>query len=379
MTTATAAPAITVTPVRNKAELHQFIKLPWRLYAGDPNWVPPLIQAQLDLLDRRKNPFFQHSEAEYFLARRGDEVVGRIAAIHNRKHVEFHQEQAGFFGFFEAVQDDDVARALFDAARDWAKQRGLTILRGPMNFSTNDECGFLLEGFDSPPYIMMTYTKAYYLDFAEKYGFRKAKDLYAWLISKETFRVPEKFQQRIDSIKQQAKIRIRTLNMKDFRAEVDRIKTIYNKAWERNWGFVPMTDAEFEHMAKEFKAIVIPELVVFAEVDGQPVGFVLALPDANQAIKHTNGKLFPFGIFKLMYHLRKVRKLRVITLGVIPEFRQVGLGPVLYAEIAERGLALGYNDAEMSWTLEDNESINKPMQMIGGKLYKKYRIVEIDI
>lgn len=368
-----------IRSVQTKADLNEFIKFPWKIYRDDPHWVPPLIIERKEFFDKKKNPFFQHAEVVFYLAKRGAEIVGRITGIVNHNHIKFHQENVGFFGLFECVKDYEIAKALLDSVRDWLKSKGMEIMRGPANFSSNDEWALLVEGFDSPPVIMMSYNPPYYLGFLENYGMVKAKDLYAYFIDK-SLPPPERVARMAESIKNKENVKIRNVNMKKFKDEVERIKQIYNSAWSKNWGFIPMTDEEFDHMAKNLRQIVDPHMVFIAEVDGKPAGFSLALPDFNQVLRRLNGRLFPFGIFKLLWHTKiknKIDGVRIITMGVVPEFQKRGIDTLFYVETYNMGVKKGYAWAEMSWVLEDNVLMNRTLELLGARLYKKYRIYEI--
>jgi GNAT superfamily N-acetyltransferase len=365
-----------IFPVANARDLRQFIRLPWKIYRNDPYWVPPLLLDMKTLLNREKHPFFQHSSAEFFLARRDGELVGRIAAIQNNNHNNYHGERTAFFGFFESVNEKEVAAALLGQAASWARSRGLVQLRGPMNYSTNETLGLLVEGFDSSPCLMMTHNPPYYQELIESAGFEKAMDLYAWWLLTERGLNPKIVRVGEKVLKDQG-IQVRTINMKKFREEVKIIKEIYNDAWSTNWGFVPMTDAEFEHMAKDLKTIVDPRVLLIAEKDGEPLAFSLALPDFNQALKKVNGRLFPFGLAKLIYYGRQVRQVRVLALGIVKKVQNWnGLGAALYYESFRRGVAAGYRSCEFSWTIESNDLINRSMQLFGAEIYKRYRIYQ---
>jgi hypothetical protein len=369
-------PSIEIVPVNNDRELRAFMLLPWKIYHGDPHWVPPLLMDLKKLFNKEKYPFFQHSTADFFLARRDGEYVGRIAAILNNNHNNFHKERCAFFGFFESVNDPEVAAALFETAASRGRERGMTVLRGPMNYSTNDPCGLLVDGFDSSPCILMTYNPRYYVDLIENAGLGKAMELYAWWMTKEQGLNP-KIVRVGEKVMSEEKVRVRNLNMKNFRGEVELVKKIYNDAWSENWGFVPMTDAEFEFLAKELKPVVDPRLVLFAEKDGEPVGFSLALPDFNQALKKVNGRLLPFGTLKLLYHARRIKHARVMALGLVKKLKNIsGIGAAFYLETFRRGTAAGFNTGEFSWTLENNTLINRGMKLLGARLYKRYRIYE---
>jgi len=363
--------------VQSKKDLHRFIRLPWQIYRDDPHWVPPLMRDVKFKLNRSKHPFFEHAEMELFLAYLGTKPIGRIAAIIDQRHNEYHNEHTGFFGMFECIQDYDVAKSLFSAAEIWCKDKGMNRLRGPMNLSMNDECAFLLEGFDSAPVIMMPYNPKYYLEFCERYGFVKAKDLYAYL--KSEVGVNQRIGKIAERVKKKENVVVRPINMKKFDQEVALIKEIYNAAWEINWGFVPMTEAEMDLMAKELKPIAEPELVLFAEVNGKPVGVSVTVPDFNQVLKRLDGRFGPIGILKFLYYKRRITGLRALVFGIKKEYRRTGINTVLYYETEKAGEKLGYKWCEMSWNLEDNDLINRFDEAVGGKLYKKYRFYEKEI
>lgn len=331
--------------------------------------------AQKELFDTRKHPFYAHADMQCFLARQNGNVLGRIAAIHDRKYNEFHKENCGFFGFFESVDDERVAAGLLDAARSWLRDYGATVMLGPVNPSTNYECGVLVDGFDSSPQVMMTYNPAYYDGLIQRVGLRKAKDLYAYHMLTE-----EMVADRVERVAARAvevdQVTIRPIRMKAFFEDVDLVWQVYNSAWSRNWGFVPVTRDEFLLMAKDMKSILEPGFVLLGEVKGRVVGFALALPDINQALKHAQGRLFPVGLFKILYHKRFIRSVRVLVLGVIEEYRTVGLAAGFYAELFRHAKRLGYRDCEMSWILEDNKLMNRSIEAFGGKRYKTYRIYE---
>ncbi|NIR49378.1 hypothetical protein GWO43_12905 [candidate division KSB1 bacterium] len=368
--------SVEISKVQSKKDLNEFIKLPWKIYEDDSNWVPPLIMDMKKILNKKKNPFFEHSEAVLFLAKKDGQPVGRIAAILNNHHNNFHNEKTGFFGFFESTNDTEVSAALFDAAVAWVKENGMTQIRGPMNFSTNDSCGVLYEGFDSPAVIMMPYNPSYYLSLLENSGFQKIKDLYAYYFNRD-MHIPERFESMARRTHADKSVRFRTVNLQNFKNEVETVKNIYNEAWESNWGFVPMTDSEFLHLAKDLKPVVDPDIVFFAEVNGESAGFSLSIPDYNQILKDLNGRLFPFGIFKLLKNKKNITRIRVITLGVRKKFQNKrGLAPTFYYETYTRGKNKGYSIAEFSWILADNVLMNRALQALGARLYKKYAIYE---
>ena len=364
-----------VTAVDSKDALKQFIELPFSLYRGSPHWVPPLRIAVKELLDRAKHPFYANADAEFFLARQNGRVVGRVAAIFDRAHNRFHEEQAGFFGFFESEDDPQAARALLERAWQWLQDRGAKVMRGPVNPSTNYECGLLVDGFEADPMVMMTYNPPYYPALLEKAGLRKAKDLYAYLSNANTISI-DKIERVADKALRSSGVRVRPIDMKNFQADVERVWHVYNSAWERNWGFVPMSREEFAAMGKEMKQILKPELVLIGEVGDRVVGFALALPDVNQALKPANGSLFPTGLVKILYYQRLIKSVRVLALGVAEDYRPSGLAAGFYATLVRNARKLGFGDCEMSWILEDNVLMNRSLQVMGAKRYKTYRIYE---
>jgi len=373
--------AISIVEVESAARLNDFIDLPNRLYGNDPNYVTPLKSERLEFFDRDKNPFYRAAKTKLFLAERDGEIVGRVATCINFAHNEYHEEQTGFFGFFDCVDDIEVASSLLKTAMIQLKRENMERMRGPMNFSSNHECGFLVEGFDSPPVVMMTYNPPYLPRLAEKFGLKKVMDLLAYKLTQND-PIPERVQKIVEKLRKRAGVTVRNLNMRDFENEVQRIREIYNEAWEHNWGFVPMTEDEFNHLSKGLKQIVEPELIFIAEHEGRPVGFLMAVPDVNQALIHLKGKLMPVGLFKLLWHTKvsnKIDGIRVITMGVVPEFRKRGLDSILYVDIYNRGIERGYRWAELSWILETNELMRSAIEQMGADLYKRYRIVEMPL
>lgn len=369
--------AVEVIAVRTVKERKQFIDLEWEINRTTPNWISPLRVARKEILDPKKNPFFEHAEMELFLAKKDGKVVGRVAAIKNDNHNKFHNDKWGFWGFFESINDQDVANALFGSAGDWLKSKGLDLMVGPMNPSTNDECGLLIKGFDTPPYIMMPHNPEYYPNLVEGYGQKKIKDLYAWhLMTDHALKnISEKMRRVSQKVRESQGIKFRAANMKDLQNEVERIKEIYNDAWSKNWGFIPFTDHEIDHMAKELKQIVDPELLLLAEKGDEPIAFSLTLPNINEILqKIPDGKLLPTGIFKLLFGMKKIKTVRVITLGVKRNYQHLGLGSMFYIETIERAKKNNYIGGEMSWILEDNEPMNNAIRSLGSDLYKTYRI-----
>jgi hypothetical protein len=375
-----ARPALDPLQVRRlggRGDVRRFIRLPWRIYGDDPKWVAPLEMDVRALLDREKHPFHRHADVEFFLAWRGGEPVGRIAAVMNRQYNEFHGERTGHFGLFECIDDAAAARALLDTTEGWLRARGADRVVGPFNLSTNDELfspGVLIDGFDTAPMVMMAHTPPYYAALLHGAGYVKSMDLMAyWLAGLEK---AERLKRGMARVQALANITIRPVEMKRFDAEIEAIQAVYNTAWERNWGFTPMTDAEIRHMARHLKPVVNPRLCVIAEVDGRPVGFCLAVPDYNQALRHVKGRLFPFGILKLLWHRRRIDAARVVTLGVMPGFRQKGLDAAMTVHLCIEGPKAGYPKGECSWILETNWHMRRGMERIGGQVYRTYRVFE---
>jgi len=370
---------ITVKKVTTSNDLSDFIDFPHHLYKNDSNYVPELFIAQRDLLNSKKHPFFKHSKLDLFLAKKDSTVVGRIAAVRNNNHINYTNSKDGFFGFFDVINDYAVAEKLLDTASAWTKNEGLTSIIGPTNFSTNETCGLLVDGFNTPPVVMMTYNKAYYPEYVEKYGFKKKMDLIAYNLN--TNDLSDRTVQLLNRLEDRLKVKgitIRTANMKDFSKEVEKIKTVYNSAWDKNLGFVPMTDDEFNFMAKDMKMILDPDFCYIAEHNGKAVGFSLSIPDMNQVfIKIKKGRLLPTGIFKLLLNKGKINKVRVITLGVVEGYRKMGIEACFYARNILTAKKKNISSAEASWILENNEMMNKAMLNINAEPYKRYRMYEL--
>lgn len=371
---------VTIRSMRTRRERLEFIRLPWELYKGDEHWVAPIEMDRMRLIDTDRNPFYKHAKIQLMLAERDGKPVGRIAAITNRVHNDLYDDSIGFFGFFESINDQDVANTLFNAASDWLRQQGMTEIRGPISPSMNDEVGLLVEGFDYAPAAMMPYNPAHYIELIERAGFSPTKDLLAWHLQYPDV-LSDKLVRVTAALKQRSKISVRSLNMKHFASEVATIKRIYNEAWQPNWGFVPMSDEEFDMMAYEMKQILDPDLVLFAEKDSEPIGFALAIPDINQALKAgtaipPGARNLPTAIMNLMTKKKSIEQMRVITLGVIPKYHGQGVDAMLYRELTERAVAKGMDSGEASWVLEDNTMMNRAAEMMQAKAYKRYRIFE---
>jgi hypothetical protein len=374
--------AITIRPVKGRSDLKKFILLPWKIYKNDPVWVPPLIADRKQILNKKKNPFFEHAEAEYFLAECDGEVVGRITAQIDRLHNETHKEKTGFFGFFESIDDQQVANALLDQAASWLKARGMTEIRGPFSFSINEESGALLTGFEHPPVILMAHTPPYYLTLLEAWGLKKAKDLLCW--NYDVLKpIPEEPLKVAEEVWKFPGLKVREVDVKNKKKEIEVILDIFNSSWSKNWGFVPATPKEVEKTIKDLSLIIDPFMALIAEVDGNPVAICVVVPNINEAIRDLNGRLFPFGIFKLLYRIKRKKTTtgRLMLLGVKKEYRHVmgGLSVLLNTEIHRRGKIAGYKTCELSWTLEDNDRVNMGIEFMGGRVYKTYRVYQKEI
>ena len=377
-------PELTINIVKDPNELMTFISFPWAVYKDDAYWVPPLISERKEFLDKEKSPFFKHAKGDFFIARRGDKVVGTIAAFTNELYNEFQETNDGWFGFFEVLEDPEAAEALLSTAVEWSKTAGHDSVIGPAQFSTNDELGLLIDGFNDRPRILMTYNPPRYQKYIENSGFEKAMDLWAYSLSLAHFKenMPEKLIRVTEKIRTRKNFRIRSVNMKKFDEEVEKVKKIYNNSWDRNWGFVPFTDPEIDRLAASLKPILDPSVVFFVELDGEAIGFGLSLPDLNQPLHLAYPKpttLEALTMVKMAWHWkvrRKVDWLRVFALGVLPEYRGTGVDALIYMETAKAALRKGYKWAEMSWILENNEMINRTSQLLGGKIYKTYRMYQ---
>jgi len=366
--------------VATRRDRERFIRLPWKIYQHDPRWVPPLIVERREFLDPHKNPFFEHAAVKLFLAEDGTgREVGRIAAIVNSNHNRTHGDKTGFFGLWECVEDQQAAKLLFNAAASFLRAHGMEIMRGPENFSVNDDVGLLIQGFESPPMIMMPHNPPYYEKLAENYGFRKAMDLYAWYGEFREGHIPEEVSRRAEIARRRQNFTIRPLRMKEFASELKAIHAVYTAAWEDNWGAVAMTDREFSHLAAGLKQVIDPDLCLIAEVQGEPAGFSLALPDLNQILIGLNGKLFPFGLLKLIFQRSRIDALRILTMGVIRKYRNRGIDTCFYHETYRRAIAKGIWRGEMSWILENNAVMNRIVENLGFRIYKRYRLYDFPL
>ncbi len=367
---------IEISQVSSHRDRDAFIKFPWRIYRNDPAWVPPLIIERKAFLDRTKHPFYKHGDAALFLAKRSGEIVGRIMASDDPRYNALHETNVGCFGLFECIDSREVAAALFAAAGDWLRARGRSEMMGPIDYSTNYVCGLLIDGFQYPPTILTSHNPPYYAGLIEGCGFTKAKDWYAWWFSE--FPAPAERLRKI-AVARAGKIgvKIRPIKVRKIEDEGQRIRTVYNQAWQKNWGFVPFTEAESEHMAKEMKPLIHPKGTLIAEIGDEPVGFVIGVPDINVAFRRIDGRLtwfgLPIGLIKLLYYRLKIRTGRLIALGVVEKYRRAGIAEMLVLALMDASFKRGFT-GELSMTLEDNVMVNRFIEAMGASRYKTYRI-----
>jgi GNAT superfamily N-acetyltransferase len=369
-------PQIEIIRVASRKDRDAFIKFPWRIYANDPAWVPPLLIERKAFLNREKHPFYQHGDAVLFLASQNGEIVGRIMASDDPRYNALHQTNVGCFGLFECIDNCEVAAALFEAAGGWLRARGRSEIMGPIDYSTNYVCALLIDGFQHPPTILTSHNPPYYAELIEAFGFTKAKDWYAWLFL-DFSRPTERLRKIANARASKHGVTIRAINPKKIVEESQHLHAIYDQAWQKNWGFVPFTKAESEYMAREMKPLIVPRSILIAEVDQEPVGFAICIPDINVALRHINGRLtnfgLPIGLIKLLYYRTKIRLVRFIALGVVEKYRRGGIAETLVLqmmdEVSKRG-SIG----ELSMTLEDNFMVNRFVEALGATRYKTYRI-----
>lgn len=373
--------SIEIRRVQTRHERKQFIRFAWKIYRTDPelnrNWVPPVISDYMKTLDTEAYPLYDHADLAMFTAWRDGRMVGTIAAIRNRRHNEIHEDNVGFWGFFECIDDQKVADALFDAAAMWLKSKGLDAMRGPVSPSMNDQCGMLTKGYDSPPVFLMLYNPPYYNDLCLNSGHKVAQELLAWYIDQKTIDI-DRLRRISRHVMKREGLSVRVLDMKNFDNEVENMRKIYNGAWEKNWGFVPMTDKEFDFLAQSLKPIANPNYIYFVDdSQGRTIGFSLSLPDINQALRHVNGNpMTPWGLAKYLWYKRHINMVRTIVMGVLPEYRNKGIDSILNTWIADYGGKHGVFASEMSWVLKSNEAMSKLASVIGGVPYKEYAIYE---
>jgi GNAT superfamily N-acetyltransferase len=374
---------LVIRPVDNDVDKMRFIKFPWEIYKGDDNWVPPIIYDVRKNLDTVKNPFYKHSRIQLFLALDGKTIVGRIAAVINDNHNNKYNDKVGFFGYFECINSKEVSVALFEAAGNWLKENGMDTMRGPINLSVNDEVGLLVDGYDSPAVLLMMYNPRYYEKLILDYGFIQAKEMYAYIFGEDQIKVNPKSIQKLERVAEivvkRDNIKIRKINLKDLENELLKVMKVYNCAWIDNWGSVQMTEDDFKFVAASLKPLVDADIVYFAEVNGVPVGFSLSMPDWNKIFKNLNGKLFPFGIFKILTGRKKIDGIRVMIMGIIPEYQRKGIEAVFINNTIKIGNSKGYKYAEISWILEDNVPMVQTAINLGAEKYKTYRVYDKQI
>jgi len=369
---------LTVKQVLTRATQKDFVMLPYRLYKENPYWVPQLIQEEKRTFDQRQSPFLKKNKVTFFVCYRRSEPVGRIAAIINHIHNRYHHDKVAFFGFFESIDDEQVAKVLFESATVWVKEQGAEVLRGPTNYSMNDVAGLLIHGFDQSPYILMPYNPPFYQGLLEKNGFRLAMRFLAYEVTAGTIRFP-RFLDRLERRLNDGDIQIRPLNLKELARDFKMICDIMNQAWAENWGFTPVS---FEESMEDFRKVKIfapHDLILIAEYQGQPAGFAIALPDINQVLKPLNGRLFPFNWLKLLRNIKKINRIRVVLMGVLKEHRHRGIDLMFYKKIVDHSRKYNYQRAELSWILESNEMMNRVLEHINAKVTKNYAIFEKEI
>jgi len=377
-----AVPGVSVRPVEGKRDRDAFIKLPFRLHRGTP-WVPPLIFERRGFLDRDENPFFEHAEAEYFLAERDGEVVGRITAHVDERWTQFQGGNDGMFGFFECENDPEVARALLETAMGWLRERGRERMLGPMDFTTNDECGLLIEGYELDPMVLEPWHPPYYRELLEVLGMGKTMDLLMWELHLGRLKQGDHFHDFIEDAARTSEaehgVTVRQMRKSDFEAEISRFMEVYNAAWGPNWGFVPVTEEEVRFQAKNLKPILDENWAMIAEREGEVVGAALTLPDINQVLAKMNGRVLPFGWWHFLSGRRKIDRVRVFALGVKPEYQHYGVAAALYVRHKEVAARVRQKGGEMGWILETNEPMNRAMEGMGGTIVKRYRLYELPL
>lgn len=367
---------ITIKEITSPAEVKQFVMFPWRIYRNDPNWVPPLISEQLDFFNPQKNPYYQHSKVLLLMAFRDGELVGRLSVHENTWHVKKYNEKIGFFGFFECLDDDSIAKELFDYGLGWLRRLGYTKVRGPANFSINGEYSLLVKGFHSPPVIMMTYNPWYYQILIEHYGFKVSQEMYAYQMYCESG-LPAKVIRRAEEVtKSHPEFKVRKMKLANLEQETKIVHKIYNEAWKENWSAVPYTEKEIMALAKELKMILDEDIAFIGEINGEPIGFSLSVPDANQALKVANGRLFPFGLLRILWKKRSINGIRVMVMGVLKAHRHQGYDTVFYKRTYEEGIKKGYQFAEASLINESNRPMRHVLERLGARIYKTYRMYD---
>ncbi|MDD5039571.1 MAG: GNAT family N-acetyltransferase [Patescibacteria group bacterium] len=368
---------VTIKEINTPDEIKQFVMFPWRIYANDPNWVPPLIGEQRAFFNPEKNPYYRHSKVLLLMAYRGNEPVGRLSVHENTLHVKKYNEKVGFFGFFECIDDFEVAKALFDYAKIWLKKLGYEKMRGPANFSVNGEYSLLVKGFDSPPAIMMTYNPPYYETLLTQYGFQTSQEMYAYQMYTEAGLPEDVLKRAAEAERKHPEFIVRKMSKLHLDRETKIVQEIYNEAWNENWGAIWFSDEEIKALAKQLVLIIDEDIAFIGEVNGKPIGFSLSIPDANQALRVANGRLFPWGLMKMLWAKRHIKNVRVLVMGVLKAYRHQGLDTVFYKKTYEEGLKKGYHAAEGSLVNESNTPMRRVLEKLGAKIYKTYRMYDL--
>ena len=373
-------PALEIREVTTRRDLERFVEVPWPIYADDPHWVPPLRLEVKEFLNPRKHPFYRHGTAAKLMALRGGLPLGRILVSDDPRYNQQNGTNTGCFGMFECADDPQAAHALLDAAAAWLRARGRSAVMGPVDYSTNYPCGLLVEGFQTPPRVMMNHNPPYYAPLLESWGLVKAKDLHSWWFD-DPHDMVSTWHDRARRLARRSGVTIRAFRKGDFDAEVERCRAVYNQAGSAIWGFVGLSDAEFRYAARRLLRIAIPQLVLLAELDGQPVGFSVTLPDLNEAIRPLGGRLsrfgLPIGALRLAWRLPRVRTARVAVLYLREGYRRRGIGELLILRTLDYGKnTRGYTGAELGWTTEDNEAVIRTVQSVGAERYKTYRVYQ---
>ena len=368
---------VIIRPVVSWRDRWRFQRLPWSIYAGDNNWVPPILSQERQLLGWGHHPFFDNAEIRTLLAERDGRVVGRLAVLINHVHNRKYNEQRGFFGFFECIDDKEVARRLFEAGQDWLRKRGMTAVRGPVNPSLNYTCGLLIDGFDSPPCFLMTYNRPYYTALLEACGFVKAQDMYAYEMDLKMVQVMvDRYKPAVLSVLDRPDLVIRQVDSSKLRQEIETYLDIYNRSLDGTWGFTPLQPSEARHIANELKHLIVPQFTAFAEIGGKPIGVVFALLDYNQILGKCNGRLFPFGLIRLMTGQRKINTVRAMAMTMVPGYQDAGLSVVLFDNLMEQATKWGIQRWELSWVLESNRRSRGSLERAGMKIIKTYRLYD---
>lgn len=370
---------ITIKEIQTPDDIKQFVLFPWRIYKNDKNWVPPLIRDQCNFFNPEKNPYYRHSKVLLLMAYRDEEPVGRLSVHENTQHVKKYNEKIGFFGFFECIDDFEVTKVLFDYGKNWLKKLGYEKMRGPTNFSINGEYSLLVKGFDSPPVILMTYNPPYYEKLLQQYGFKTSQEMYAYQMYTETGLPPDIITKADTAVKNHPEFKIRKMVKRNLVQETKIVQKIYNEAWDENWGSVPFSDKEILAMAHELRPILDEDIAYIGEVNGKPIGFSLSIPDANQVLKVANGRLFPFGLLKMLLKKRHINGVRVLVMGVLKQYRHHDYDKVFYTKTYEEGRKKGYLYAEGSLINETNTPMRHVLEKLGAKIYKTYRMYDINI